>query len=36
MIRVSLGKSGETSLLEINIEIAGAKAKSGAGAAAAV
>jgi len=27
MIRVSLGKSGETSLLEINIEIEGAKAK---------
>ena len=27
MIRVSLGKSGETSLLEINIEIEGAQAK---------
>jgi cell division topological specificity factor len=27
MIRVSLGKSGETSLLEINIEIEGAKPK---------
>jgi cell division topological specificity factor len=27
MIRVQLGKSGETSLLEINIEIEGAKAK---------
>ena len=27
MIRVTLGKSGETSLLEINIEIEGAKAK---------
>jgi cell division topological specificity factor len=27
MIRVNLGKSGETSLLEINIEIEGAKAK---------
>ena len=26
MIRVNLGKSGETSLLEINIEIEGAKA----------
>ena len=28
MIRVNLGKSGETSLLEINIEIDGAKPKS--------
>ena len=28
MIRVNLGKSGETSLLEINIEIEGAKAKA--------
>ncbi len=28
MIRVALGKSGETSLLEINIEIEGAKPKS--------
>src|SRR5256885_9328801 len=27
MIRVNLGQSGETSLLEINIEIEGAKAK---------
>jgi cell division topological specificity factor len=27
MIRVNLGKSGETSLLEINIEIEGAKAR---------
>src|ERR1700752_3077848 len=27
MIRVNLGKSGETSLLEINIEIEGAKPK---------
>ena len=27
MIRVTLGKTGETSLLEINIEIEGAKAK---------
>jgi hypothetical protein len=27
MIRVSLGKAGETSLLEINIEIEGAKTK---------
>src|SRR5438874_5026933 len=30
MIRVNLGKSGETSLLEINIEIDGAKAKMAA------
>ena len=29
MIRVNLGKSGETSLLEINIEIDGAKPKFG-------
>jgi cell division topological specificity factor len=28
MIRVQLGKAGETSLLEINIEIEGAKAKA--------
>ena len=28
MIRVSLGKAGETSLLEINIEIESAKAKA--------
>ena len=28
MIRVNLGKSGETSLLEINIEIDGAKPKT--------
>ena len=28
MIRVNLGKSGETSLLEINIEIEGAKARA--------
>src|ERR1700748_455357 len=28
MIRVNLGKSGETSLLEINIEIDGAKPKA--------
>ena len=28
MIRVSLGKAGETSLLEINIEIEGAKTKA--------
>ena len=27
MIRVNLGKSGDTSLLEINIEIEGAKPK---------
>jgi len=27
MIRVNLGKSGDTSLLEINVEIDGAKAK---------
>jgi cell division topological specificity factor len=31
MIRVTLGKSGETSLLEINIEIGGAKPKEGTG-----
>ena len=30
MIRVNLGKSGETSLLEINIEIEGAKPRSAA------
>ena len=30
MIRVNLGKSGETSLLEINIEIEGAKPKTAA------
>jgi cell division topological specificity factor len=30
MIRVNLGKSGETSLLEINIEIEGAKPPSAA------
>ena len=29
MIRVNLGKSGETSLLEINIEIDGAKPRTG-------
>jgi cell division topological specificity factor len=29
MIRVNLGKSGETSLLEINIEIEGAKPRPG-------
>jgi cell division topological specificity factor len=29
MIRINVGKSGETSLLEINVEIDGAKAKSG-------
>ena len=29
MIRVNLGKSGETSLLEINIEIDGAKPRPG-------
>jgi cell division topological specificity factor len=29
MIRVTLGNSGDTSLLEINIEIEGAKPKSG-------
>ena len=28
MIRVNVGKSGDTSLLEINIEIDGAKAAS--------
>ena len=33
MIRVSLGKSGETSLLEINIEIEGAKTKTKLGSA---
>ena len=33
MIRVNLGKSGETSLLEINIEIEGAKAKAKIGSA---
>ena len=33
MIRVSLGKSGETSLLEINIEIEAAKAKAKLGSA---
>ena len=33
MIRVTLGNSGDTSLLEINIEIDGAKPKTGAGAA---
>lgn len=31
MIRVTLGNSGDTSLLEINIEIEGAKPKSGKG-----
>jgi cell division topological specificity factor len=31
MIRVTLGNSGDTSLLEINIEIEGAKPKAGAG-----
>jgi cell division topological specificity factor len=31
MIRVNLGKSGETSLLEINIELAGAELKTGKG-----
>ena len=30
MIRVNLGKSGETSLLEINIEIEGAKPRNAA------
>ncbi|MGH7093420.1 MAG: cell division topological specificity factor MinE, partial [Stellaceae bacterium] len=29
MIRVNLGRAGDTSLLEINIELAGAKAKDG-------
>ena len=33
MIRVNLGKAGETSLLEINIEIEGAKAKTKLGSA---
>src|SRR5213079_3635645 len=33
MIRVSLGKAGETSLLEINIEIEAAKAKAKLGSA---
>ena len=33
MIRVNLGKSGETSLLEINIELEGAKAKAELGSA---
>ncbi len=33
MIRVTLGSSGDTSLLEINIEIDGAKPKPGGGAA---
>ena len=33
MIRVNLGKSGETSLLEINIEIEGAKTKAKLGSA---
>jgi cell division topological specificity factor len=32
MIRVNLGKSGETSLLEINVELDGVKAKPAAGA----
>ena len=36
MIRVNLGKSGETSLLEINIEIEGAKPKAKLGLSAAV
>ena len=31
MIRVNLGKSGDTSLLEINIEIDGAKPRPGLG-----
>ena len=31
MIRVTLGNSGDTSLLEINIEIDGARPKSGSG-----
>jgi cell division topological specificity factor len=31
MIRVTLGNAGDTSLLEINIEIEGAKLKSGSG-----
>jgi cell division topological specificity factor len=31
MIRVTLGNSGDTSLLEINIEIEGGKLKSGGG-----
>jgi len=31
MIRVTLGNSGDTSLLEINIEIDGAKPKTGGG-----
>jgi cell division topological specificity factor len=31
MIRVNIGKSGETSLLEINIELSAAKAKTGPG-----
>jgi cell division topological specificity factor len=34
MIRVTLGNSGDTSLLEINIEIDGAKPKTGGGGAA--
>lgn len=29
MIRVTLGKTGDTSLLEINIELAGAQSKDG-------
>ena len=33
MIRVNLGKAGETSLLEINIEIEGAKTKTKLGSA---
>jgi septum formation topological specificity factor MinE len=33
MIRVNLGKAGETSLLEINIEIEGAKPKAKLGSA---
>ena len=33
MIRVTLGNSGDTSLLEINIEIEGGKPKTGGGAA---
>ena len=33
MIRVNVGKSGDTSLLEINVEIDGAKPKPGGGAA---
>ncbi len=32
MIRVTLGNSGDTSLLEINIEIDGAKPRTGGGA----